>query len=248
MISKMKNKIPDFELTSREISILCAFLDYNVLYGIETDYFTDWSENPRNKIVRTCEKMKQKNIFSHSIDGKIVISSKLYKCLKIIGEPDCFKRMRMFNNKGEKEEVYLYEKEGQGIWFEPSKIRNNKMYFVNDVSEFQSIIPDEMKQREMQSEKITIPLHLLQEARKKANNFELSEAERILKSQLCDCNEEIVQMIVESFQGKMPIIFSDLWKWKDGHQVTFESRCFVHWKDLRFELSIEDGEKLVLRR
>lgn len=248
VMSRMKNRLPDFELTSREISILCAFLDITVLYGIQTDFFADWSVNPKDKIMRTCKKMKQKNLFTYDITGKVIIPSKLYDCLKLIGEPKCMYRIRSIDHKGKKKEIFLYGKDQQYVYLEPSKTRNNKVYIFHDKSEVDFILqPLTIQMNQEENRTIIMPLHILQKSRKKAHNFELIEAEKILKNQLKEGNEKLIKMFMESFQGKMPITFWDFWEWEKGRQTICESRCFVHWENLKFELSINDGENLVLR-
>lgn len=248
MMWTVMNKVPDFELTSREISILSAFLDIKVLYGIQTDFYTDWSENPKEKIMRTCEKMRQNNLFSYDMSGEIKISSKLYRIIKCMGEPQHLYRVRKTDVNGRKQDYFLYEAGNEYICLEPSKVNKNKIYIFNDRKGIEDILElNQIRKNESKNKQIVIPLHTLYKCRKKVDSFEIKEAEMILKKQLSDEDENVLMLLMESLQGRMSVMYKDLWEWEAGRQTSCESKCFICHEDVLYEISIEDGEKLVLR-
>lgn len=250
-IWKDKWKNPDFELTGREISILCSFMEIPVVYGIETDIFSDWSENPKEKVIFTCEKMEKKKLFFSDIGGKIIIPKELYEALKCMGFPKWMFWLRQTNDKGRRREYFIYSNNRNSIVLMPLGTGKYGIHLIKNLQDLEKIFgisyPSEKEENGFEGNDICIPVYILRKAKSMYEAFDRQGAEKLLREEMTEQDNEVLSFLLECIQNKVNFQVYDFWKWKNNHLVMQDEKCYGYWEENIFQIAIKETN-LVLRK
>lgn len=247
-IDEIKN--PDFVLSARELSVVGAFLEIPVLYGIQSDILSDWSQSPEKKVKKTVNKMERRDLISCRIDGQVYIQPKLYHCVMCMGVPDWLIRIRQRNAKGMTEECFFYGKRENSVLLKAETAgRYNIIYFPhhqNLLKIWNQLKFPKKKPRVQTKIREQLSLELIREVKSIAEAFDPLGAEEFLKSHLSVQSEEMTRLVMDVINGMFSLGTCEYWMWNQEGTVKSDSVCYGEWKEREFRMWLEDNIYLYL--
>lgn len=237
-------KHPDFCLSGRELAVAGAFLRIPVLYGIQSDLFSDWRRNPSDTVRETVKELEEKRLLSCRIDGKVIMVPELHCCLMCMGFPERILWICTNRKTGICGKYIFYCTSKKCVLVKTDLSEKYDLFLITESKELEEILGQMNNSGKGGAERNIrerISFAQIEKVKQRSESFDLRGAEEILRDCLHDKGDETVGMVQDIISGNFSFGFCKYWIWHKKKIVNTGSICFGEWDDRVFRMKTEES-------
>ena len=102
-------------LSSGELYTLAGLLQFNCLYGIESDTMNQWQTDLQRHIYQTVKRLEDRKLIFFELYGKLLIEENIKTIIELMANPDNIAIVSGKARNGRTVTMYFFEREGIGV-------------------------------------------------------------------------------------------------------------------------------------